>query len=436
MRRLLPVMFLLLTAPLAASAGIGVYSDADVELAERTTLRVGQHVFRLASDSLAGRQNDSAGSAAAQRYLTIMLGRMAEGIHSDQTGMAAFRQPFVSGGFAGTNLLAIVRGRELPDEYVVVGGHYDHLGRAGERGCRRIPSRSDVCNGATDNAAGSAIVLAVGRALRELPVPPRRSVVLALWDTEEDGLRGSRWYVEHPIVPLEKTVAYLNFDLQGANLLPSLNRTTFAVGAETGGETLRQMVREASASSTVETMLVSYIFGELRSDYVNFVEHGVPTVFFGDSTGPCYHSTGDDVHAVDFRKLREQAKTAVRLAVAMAETDDPPAFTPPLSPLATFEDALAVQQVVRRGVSDLELFPPEQQAVLTRIRDEMDAIVAAGSENFEMSIGATLVNASDAIGSLEALECSRFTTQHGAVVKSRIGIPYFRINRRRAAPAG
>ena len=50
--------------------------------------------------------------------------------------------------------------------------------------------------------------------------PPRRTVILALWDREEDGLVGSRSYVAHPLVPLTQTVAYVNFDIQGSNLLP------------------------------------------------------------------------------------------------------------------------------------------------------------------------------------------------------------------------
>ena len=63
-------------------------------------------------------------------------------------------------------------------------------------------------------------------------------MILAAWDREEDDLGGSKYYVDHPLVPLAKTVAYVNFDIQGANLLPSLQNNSFAVGAETGGATL------------------------------------------------------------------------------------------------------------------------------------------------------------------------------------------------------
>ena len=72
---------------------------------------------------------------------------------------------------------------------------------------------------------------------------PRRTVILAAWDREEDDLCGSKWYVDHPLVPLAQTVAYVNFDIQGANLLPSLQNNSFAVGAETGGATLTSLVQ-------------------------------------------------------------------------------------------------------------------------------------------------------------------------------------------------
>ena len=102
-----------------------------------------------------------------------------------------------------------------------------------------------ICNGATDNAAGVAEVLSIGREIAQRPKPPRRSVVLALWDREEDGLLGSRYYVQHPVRPLAQTVVYVNYDIQGANVLPSLDTDTFAIGSETGGPQLQSIVARA-----------------------------------------------------------------------------------------------------------------------------------------------------------------------------------------------
>jgi hypothetical protein len=243
-------------------------------------------------------------------------------------GFEAYRQPFVVEGQSGANLLAVIRGRELPDEYVILGAHYDHLGthsNAMGECATSFPSSGAICNGATDNAAGVAAVLGAGRAIRRLPTPPRRSVILALWDAEEDGLLGSLHYVNDPLVPLASTRAYINFDIQGADLLPSLSHSTFAVSPETGGSPLQAFVAEADlAEPALDVRPLSYIFGQGRSDYANFVAKGVPTVFLGDGTNGCYHTVEDDIGIVDKPKLAAQARLGYRLAVALAETPTPP----------------------------------------------------------------------------------------------------------------
>ncbi len=97
--------------------------------------------------------------------------------------------------------MAKIPGGPLADEYVIIGAHYDHLGNT----CRNTDASDTICNGATDNGAGIAAVLDIARKIKAAGTP-RRTVVLALWDREEDGLLGSNYYVQHPIVPLAKTI--------------------------------------------------------------------------------------------------------------------------------------------------------------------------------------------------------------------------------------
>ena len=75
---------------------------------------------------------------------------------------------------------------------------------------------------------------------------------------------------------------------------PSLRNFSFAVGAESGGTRLQQIVQDAITPSTLGTRELSVVFGQGRSDHVNFINVGVPTVFFSDATGPCYHTDSDD----------------------------------------------------------------------------------------------------------------------------------------------
>jgi hypothetical protein len=254
------------------------------------------------------------------------------------------------------------------------------------------------------------VVLGIGRALGKLPQAPRRSVVLALWDAEEDGLLGSLYYVQHPLVPLEKTVAYVNFDIQGANLLPSLRRTSFAVGAETGASALGAFVAEAVAAEGLETLPVSYIFGQLRSDYANFVEIGrVPTVFFGDSTGGCYHTTGDTFDVVDTRKLAIQTRIGFRTTVALADAPVPPPFRAPNPALATYADALSIHRVFTTAQSDLLLFPPADRVILEQLQADLAGVVQAGPDAFgPAQVGIVLGAALQGIGALTRMPCQAF----------------------------
>ena len=396
---------------MAAPAPSQAFTQQEIDAAARKANQVRSPTRQLASDKLAGRDNATPGSEVAQALLIPRLARISDGLNEAQTGDDAFRQSFVQAGVVGTNLLGVIRGRELPDQYVIVGAHFDHLGtRSLANGAcsEGFPPGGEVCNGATDNATGVAAVLAIGAAVRALPQPPRRSVVLALWDAEEDGLLGSLHYVNNPLVPLEQTVAYVNFDILGANLLPSLRDTSFLIGSETGGTLFQDLVDGAVGPEDLRAHKLSFIFGQGRSDYVNFVNSGIPTVFFSDSTGGCYHTTGDDTRFVNFKKLKAQSRSAFRLIVELAETSTLPGFTPPLSPLATFDDAVAIDQVLTTTLSDLSFFGTEEQASLEALQTQLAAIVSEGPGAFDLGDVVTVLNSTlQAIDLLAGLDCQR-----------------------------
>jgi Zn-dependent M28 family amino/carboxypeptidase len=358
------------------------------------------HTTIFASDTLAGRQNGTPGSVGAQDYIISVLKEYgAVGLDTSKTGDAAYRQAFPGDG---TNVLGLVKGKDLPNEYVIVGGHYDHLGSS----CRNASPADSICNGATDNAAGAAATLEVGRALASVPGGPHRSVIVALWDKEEDGLLGSNYYTQHPLVPNANVVAYVNFDIQGSNLLPSLRNSSFAVGAETGGARLTQAV-QAAVGTTLDTHLVSSIFGQGRSDYVNFTAVGIPNVFFSDSTGPCYHTVDDEVQIVDWRKLDKQVAIATKLTKDLV-AGAAPTFVGN-SPAATYADAVSLAGVVNAANADIGRFTPTQQQQLQDFRTLLNQVVADGAANFDdTDIGNVLSGAVNAVNLLTSGSCDGF----------------------------
>lgn len=354
-------------------------------------------VRTLASDEMGGRRPGTPGWQLALDYIIDRLDDFAVGLDTSASGTDAFTQAFDQ----GVNILGLIPGDELADEFVVLGAHYDHLGTS----CPTADPDDIICNGATDNAAGVAAVLAVGEQIAQLEGGPRRSVILALWDAEEIGLLGSAFYVDNPLVPLDRTVAYINFDILGAELLPSLRSSTFAVGGETGGDRLTSAVQAAVEASPLETHHLSWIFGQGRSDYINFLGAEVPTVFFSDSTGPCYHTAQDDIRIVDFEKLDRQVNNAYELTLDLVDSDEVPSFVPD-TPLATYEDAVVVRVVADKALLDVDLFSPEQQELLLAFDEALDEMVAAGPDAFgDDDVATLLAGAANAIEVFAARDC-------------------------------
>jgi Zn-dependent M28 family amino/carboxypeptidase len=293
----------------------------------------------------------------------------------------------------------------------MIGAHYDHLDSRSDGAGACFANGAvgaEICNGAADNASGVAATFAIAKAIKKIG-PTRRSVILAFWDAEEDQLNGSAYYAANPLVPNAAVKGYINFDIQGANLLPSVKTVSFAVGPETGGAAFEQVVAQAVAAEGLETQLLSYIFGQLRSDYVNLVNAGIPTVFFTDANNGCYHTVNDDVKFLDLQKLRTQTHIAFRTALALTETDTPPTFAAPSPSLATFTDLQRVAAVVHRGQADLPLFSPADQALLSGVDTTLQGLVADGEAAFDAADVTTLLgSAIEVVSALRRVPCQKF----------------------------
>jgi Zn-dependent M28 family amino/carboxypeptidase len=176
------------------------------------------------------------------------------------------------------NVYGLLEGRDpaLRREVVVYTAHHDHLGigRGDAKGDR-------IYNGAMDNAAGMAQVLAIARAFAALPVPPRRSVLILFVGAEEQGLLGSQYYAEHPTAPPGQLAANINFD--GGNIWGLTRDVTF-VGQ--GKSTLDRIVDEIAARQgrTVKPDQFPDRGYFYRSDQFNFARIGVPALYLDTGT--------------------------------------------------------------------------------------------------------------------------------------------------------
>jgi Zn-dependent M28 family amino/carboxypeptidase len=172
---------------------------------------------------------------------------------------------------ASRNVIGILPGKSRPAEYVIYTAHWDHLGR-----CDAAPDGDDICNGAVDNASGTAGLIALAEAHARAGAPDRSIIFLAV-TAEESGLLGSRFYGENPIYPLAQTVGGINMD--GLNVV---GRARDVVVVGPGKSELEPYLQRAAAYQ--QRVIVPEPTPEkgfyYRSDHFSLARQGVPMIYF------------------------------------------------------------------------------------------------------------------------------------------------------------
>ena len=171
---------------------------------------------------------------------------------------------------ASRNVIGILPGRKRPTEYVIYTAHWDHLGR-----CDADATGDDICNGAIDNASGSAGLIALAEAHARRGNPDRSIIFLSVTG-EESGLLGSKYYAEHPVYPLARTVGGINMD---SLAMAGDARDFVAVGGAKSGLDL-YLKRALDAQRLIlrpePSPQAGYYY---RSDHFSLAKQGVPMLY-------------------------------------------------------------------------------------------------------------------------------------------------------------
>ncbi len=226
------------------------------------------------------------------------------------------------------NVLGKIEG-ENPDEYVVVGAHYDHIGMRPD-----VKGDDKIFNGADDNASGVAGVLQIARAFAASGVRPQRTVIFALWDAEESGLVGSG-YFSRTFEGMDKIRACFNLDMIGRDddgekgqlMLFSTDTLSYI-----------RIAREDIAAWGMGILPVSFedyrasasgrqipVVKEGRipggSDHQSFHMAGVPVYFINTGIHADYHRPGDEADKIDLQKMTDISKMAYLTLYRLANPD-------------------------------------------------------------------------------------------------------------------
>ena len=231
------------------------------------------------------------------------------------------------------NVVGLLRGREAPDEWIILCAHYDHDGADGNL----------VWPGADDDGSGTVALIEIAEALGRaaaLGDRPRRSILLAGWNSEERGLLGAWAYTLNPPHPLEQTVAVLNMDMIGRNeevrrgggrrfrglelQTAESNANAVNVLGYSYSRRLTRMARAANRDTELD-LRMRYDNNESnllrRSDQWPFLQSGVPALFFHTGLHPDYHTINDRPEKIEYEKMERIVRLVYQLAWDLADSD-------------------------------------------------------------------------------------------------------------------
>jgi hypothetical protein len=349
-------------------------------------------LFLYADDSMMGRETGTIGNFKATTYIAAEAARM--GLQpAGENGTYFQNMLATSTRFAGSpnpeyarNVIAVIRGSdpELSKEYVAIGAHNDHIGmrsmavdhdslhaynleltrlgapswdrsvRARRDSLRSVihinvdsirklrPARRDsISNGADDDGSGTVTVLEIAEAIAAMPVKPKRSI-LFVWHTgEEKGLLGSKWFTEHPTVPLAQIVAQLNIDMVGrggaADIVGGGPDYLQLIGSRRVSTELGDII-EALNKESPQPFKFDYQFDAnghperiyCRSDHYSYARYGIPITFFTTGQEPDYHQVTDEPQYIEYDHMARVASFIRDIAVRVANLDHRPKVDKPV----------------------------------------------------------------------------------------------------------
>lgn len=222
-----------------------------------------------------------------------------------------FKSGSVTSSVSARNVIGIIEGNN-PDQVIVIGAHYDHMGM----------NNGYIWNGADDNASGTVGVMTLAKAIMETGKKPEKTIIFALWTAEEEGLLGSRYYVENLTYPLKNLRLNVNFDMISryiADNEPNKVIMTYSSSCPGFRALTETNIKKHGFDLNVEYQPSSNPPG--GSDHQSFVAAGVPVMRFKPGHREEYHTPADEIGTVNWDIMEKIIRISFVNVWELANTD-------------------------------------------------------------------------------------------------------------------
>jgi aminopeptidase YwaD len=215
------------------------------------------------------------------------------------------------------NVVMLLPGEDpkLKDEYVILGAHFDHLGMGGPGSGSRALDTIGIHHGADDNASGVAMMLELAEKFAKTKRSHRRSILCLSFSGEEEGLLGSKHFVDDPGINLSKVNAMINLDMVG-RLNETNNLQISGVGTATG---LKQLIYSKSDTSVIKLTFSEEGYGP--SDHSSFYGKNIPVLFYFTGAHLDYHTPTDTYNKINFSGMVRVSSLIYNVAEELVSSD-------------------------------------------------------------------------------------------------------------------
>ncbi len=291
-----------------------------------TSEELNKIVNEFASKEFLGREAGEIGQRKAADYIENFY---INNSISSPLGKNQYKQNISNDYFEGLikkdseNVLAFIEGKEKPEEVIIISAHLDHLG----------VKDGQIYYGADDNGSGTAGLMQIAQAFKVAETDgfkPKRSILFLHVTAEENGLYGSRYYIDNPVFPLENTVCDLNIDMIGrVDPIHKDNKNyLYLIGSDRLSTELHYI--SESVNEKYFNIDFDYTYNEendrsrfyYRSDHYNFAKNNIPVIFYFNGVHEDYHLPTDTPDKVDYNLLALRSKLIFATAWQLANQEN------------------------------------------------------------------------------------------------------------------